>query len=329
MKSINKKCNATIVYLSRKQDINDLKKSLILLYRFFIKKYNYPIIIFNDDFTEKDERSVLSINPNIQFEKIEFKIPPWIDKKKPFKTKWSIGYRHMCRFYSGEFYKLDIMKNYDWYWRLDSDSFIHSKIPYDIFKFMEREGYIYGYLGRTLNDGEEVVEGLWNLTKEYIQNNDIKPKFLHKFKDKVGNWDYSMYYTNFEISKLEFWRSDKYMNYYNHLDQNGGIYYHRWGDNVIHLLAISIFLDEKKVHCYKDIDYSHGYFRPNRHFRLYTLVKKYNLQKKLIKYRLYIIKNSKIYDILNKHLISKVVEILNKYINYKKIQDDVYCINYA
>ena len=147
--------------------------------------------------------------------------------------------------------------------------------------------------------------------------------------DNSGTWDCSMCYTNFEISKLNFWRSNEYMKYFNFIDQNGGIYYNRWGDNVIHLLGISMLVDENKVYCFKDIDYSHGYFRPNQHYRLYSLVKKYDFQKKLLKYRLYIIKNSKIYDILNRYIIFKLVEILNKYMNYKKIQKDVYCINYA
>lgn len=259
-----KKLDAVILYLSRRQDIQNLKKSLKLLYKFFNKKFKYPVLIFHDDFTKQEENSLLKINKNIKFENVEFKIPPWIDQNKSFKTDFSMGYRHMCRFFSGELYKNDAIKNYDWYWRLDSDSFIHSDINYDIFNFMDKKGFIYGYLGQVLKDIPNAVEGLWDLTKRYIQIHNIKPKFLQKYLDNNGSWDRSLYYTNFEVSKLDFWRSDEYMKYYNYIDQNGGIYYNRWGDHVIHFLALSIFIDENKIYCFKDIDYSHQSFRPNK-----------------------------------------------------------------
>jgi alpha 1,2-mannosyltransferase len=31
----------------------------------------------------------------------------------------SLSYRHMCRFNSGFFYRLDVMKKYDFYWRVE------------------------------------------------------------------------------------------------------------------------------------------------------------------------------------------------------------------
>ncbi|MFX0072857.1 MAG: hypothetical protein ACFFAO_17405 [Candidatus Hermodarchaeota archaeon] len=260
---MSKNCNAVIIYLSRKQDIKDLKKSLNLLDKYFNKKYTYPIIIFHDDFSDEDKNFFLDKYPNLKFEYIKFKIPPWIDRNKIFPG--NIGYNHMCRFFSGELFKHKAIKKYEWYWRLDSDSFFHSKIKYDIFKYMEKNNYIYGYLGeRLLKDSPDFVIGLWELTEKYIKNKDINPKYLHEYLDEGGKWDRSLYYTNFEVSNLNFWRSDEYQDYYNVIDKNGGIYYNRWGDASIHLLAVSVFVDKNKVYCFKDIDYSHQDFRPNR-----------------------------------------------------------------
>lgn len=318
---------AVIIYLSRSQDLNDLLKSVKLLYRNFNNKYNYPVIIFNDDFSSNEKNKVIKINPNIKFENLKFELPPWINLNKPFKTKWSVSYRHMCRFFGGEIYKLSIMKNYDWYWRLDSDSFIYSEIKYDIFKFMEKEGYVYGYIGKILKDGPHLVEGLWDLTKEYIQNKNIKPKFLNNYLDSRGIYDNSLYYTNFEISKLDFWKSNEYMDYYNCIDYNGGIFYNRWGDHIIHFLALSMFIDKKKIHCFKDIDYSHHIFRPNKNYRFYTLLKKYNVQNKSNKY-LINIKQHKLYSILNLYIIPKLIDFINYFLNYNLIKLKVYCNKY-
>jgi len=262
---MSKRCNAVIIYLSRKQDINDLKKNLRQLHKYFNKNYKYPIIIFHDDLSEGDEKIFLKKYSNIKFEYIKFEIPSWIDKNKSIFSPKHIGYKNMCRFFSGELFKHKAIKKYDWYWRLDSDSFFHSYINYDIFKFMKKKNYVYGYLGENLiKDKPNVVKGLWDLTKKYIMDNNIQPTYLYEYLDNDGNWDRSLYYTNFEISNLDFWRSNEYMKYFNTIDKNGGIYYHRWGDHVIHFLALSMFVDKNKIYCFKDIDYSHQHFRPNK-----------------------------------------------------------------
>ncbi len=261
---MNKKCNGTIIYLSRKKDIKDLMKSIKLLHKNFIKRFAYPIIIFNDDFTENDKYSILEIYSNIKFKVIKFEIPSWLDSNR-VNAFWpkALGYKHMCRFFSGELFKDEALRIYDWYWRLDSDSYIHSKIKYDIFKFLEENGYIYGYIGMILNDSPSVTKGLWTFIKTYIEENNIKPTFLNEYLNENKEWNRSLYPTNFEISNFNFWRSEKYLKFYNAIDKNGGIFYHRWGDHVIHFLALSIFVKKDKIYCFKDIDYSHQDFRPN------------------------------------------------------------------
>jgi hypothetical protein len=34
---------------------------------------------------------------------------------------WMVSYHHMCRWNSGFFYKHPILKDYDWYWRVEPD----------------------------------------------------------------------------------------------------------------------------------------------------------------------------------------------------------------
>jgi alpha 1,2-mannosyltransferase len=37
-----------------------------------------------------------------------------------------------------------------------------------------------------------------------------------------------MYYTNFELTSLAFWRSDAYRDFFDFLDKSNGIYMHRY-----------------------------------------------------------------------------------------------------
>ena len=261
---------AAIFYLvrSKPKDIADLKRSLSLLDVNFNNQFNYPVIVFHEDFTEtlmEDIRE--ATRSNLQFEIVKFEIPSFLNKDEVPEFVYAgdfgfpIGYRHMCRFMSSLVFQHPATKDYDYLWRLDTDSFILDTVDYDVFKFMHDNNYMYGYM-YIEKDHPSVVEGLWGITKEYIKAHNIKPTFLHKFMSN-GEWNRSYYNTNFEISNLDFWRSNEFLNYFNHLDRAGGIYKYRWGDHVIHLLAISMFMPENKVHKFSDIPYQHQSFVNN------------------------------------------------------------------
>jgi hypothetical protein len=54
-------------------------------------------------------------------------------------------YRHMIRWYSLLLYPYAASLGYRYVMRLDDDSYIHSRIGYDLFGFMETHGLIYGF----------------------------------------------------------------------------------------------------------------------------------------------------------------------------------------
>ncbi len=264
-----KSVKAAIVYLARSKsgDIANLKCSLSLLDVNFNDKFKYPVIIFHEDINENLMKKIReATRSKVQFEKVIFEIPDFLNKEEIPELVYvggdcfSMGYRHMCRFFSGIIFHHPALKDYDYYWRLDTDSFLLDKIYYDVFQFMQERNLEYGYIN--IFKDEPTSKGLWDTTKKYIEDNNIKPEFLHKFTSN-GAWDRSYYYTNFEISKLDFWRSDEFMNYFEYLDRSGGIYKYRWGDHVIHLLAISMFVPENKVHRFSDIAYQHQGFINN------------------------------------------------------------------
>lgn len=44
----------------------------------------------------------------------------------------------------------------------------------------------------------------------------------------ASHFPLSTVWSNFEIGDLNFWRSDAYMAFFEHLDSTGGFYYERW-----------------------------------------------------------------------------------------------------
>jgi alpha 1,2-mannosyltransferase len=82
---------------------------------------------------------------------------------------------------------------------------------------------------------------------------------------------------------MEFWRSEAYMAYFEHLDQQGGFYYEvrfpsslfptsampvltsqlvimfkqRWGDAPVHTIGAALFQSADRIHFFRDIGYQH------------------------------------------------------------------------
>lgn len=65
------------------------------------------------------------------------------------------------------------------------------------------------------------------------------------------------FWSNFEIARLDFFRSKEYQDYFETLDRSGGFWKERWGDAPVHSLAAGLFLSPEQVHYFRDIGYRH------------------------------------------------------------------------
>lgn len=253
-----------ILYLARssKEDLNDFNKSLSLLETNlipFIKEVD--LVVFCEESFE-EYKSKVETQLKIKYQLIEFDVPDYpkeiadnIPEFFPHPTHgngpvawghpgFSMGYRHMCRFFSGEMYNFDILKQYDYYLRLDTDSFIHTPLNYDIFEWAKTNDCYYGFIAPAVQqDNEKVVEGLWDYVREQYPNN---------IPDRL------MFYTNFELGKTSWFLTSEYMNFYNYVDKCGGIYTKRWGDAPIKFLGINLFMDQKNIIPVQGFTYQHG-----------------------------------------------------------------------
>lgn len=243
-----------IVYLLKNsyKDINLIKQSLNLLDINFNNSYKYPVVIFHEDLTEKRMQEIRkSSNSNIIFEKVHFEIPSYVDKNSVPEYLYADGYRfgigcrHLGRFFSYDAYNHPVFKDYNYVWRLDADSFIMGKIDYDVFQYMEDNKIIFGYMV-VLIEPEVFRKNFLETVSAYFKK-DIK-------------WNGECYYGNFTISNLDFWRSKEYTDYYNYIDGMGGIYKYRWGEQMLHYIAVQMFLKENQIHKFDDIPYRHQAF---------------------------------------------------------------------
>jgi hypothetical protein len=49
-------------------------------------------------------------------------------------------------------------------------------------------------------------------------------------------------YNNFEVSHVSIWKTRLYQSFIQAVDENGGIYTHRWGDAPLHTIGTPLYL---------------------------------------------------------------------------------------
>jgi hypothetical protein len=220
-----------------------------LLHRNFNKKFNYPVLIFHEGNILSSHQNVISkITPNIKFIDVSncaFEMP--IDLPLDWQTQ--IGYKHMCRFYALQIYEL--LSEFDYFLRLDDDSYIESQIRYDMFEFMIKGGFEYGYIHKEMDYHQDTIETLPQFTRNYIQKNNIK------INCDLEDIDTHYFYSNFMITKIDFWLRTEVQNFLKAIDNSLGIYQYRWGDHIIQTHAIKMFSQRERIYHFKDFHYFH------------------------------------------------------------------------
>ncbi|KAF2822166.1 alpha-1,2-mannosyltransferase Kre5 [Ophiobolus disseminans] len=65
------------------------------------------------------------------------------------------------------------------------------------------------------------------------------------------------FWSNFEIARLDWFRSKEYNDFFELMDRSGGFWMERWGDAPIHSLAAGALLSPKDLHYFRDFGYRH------------------------------------------------------------------------
>ncbi|KAJ2678663.1 hypothetical protein GGI25_002251 [Coemansia spiralis] len=193
--------NGAIVVLVRNSELDGLRKSMRMFEDRFNRKFKYPYVLLNDqNFTQEFRDGIAAITNNeVRYGMLDGNYwnyspsvtPEETEKKLQFnKNRYlyggSLSYRFMCRFQSGLFYKHPLVRDLDWYWRLEPDVEYYCDIDYDPFVFMRDNGIKYGFTIAP-REGRRTVETLWNTTRSWIkENTDLLPeKSLVNWKGEI------------------------------------------------------------------------------------------------------------------------------------------------
>jgi len=243
------------------------------------------IILHEKDYDEKSKQEIIqsvreSCRSLISFKEIDendFVVPSHINMEKlkeivaiqPVPYWRSIRYRQMCYFWVKHFIKYT--EGFDYVMRLDDDSLIEENIQKDIFETMVNKNLVYvsnilhvdcglcnygmkDMFKQLFPDKLETIDKGFFVDSKLSDNNEVFSKFK-KVYEIVNDKSYTqtefktemplMYYNNFFATSTEFWKQENVKELINKIDENGGIFYYRYGDAPIQTLLVTLLSPDK------------------------------------------------------------------------------------
>lgn len=222
------------------QAVADGVRSLALLKANYLDRFPTPVLLFHEAGLTEEMKRRLSAEVDAQFVPVDFSSYPH-GAADPAGS-WSLGYLNMCRFFANEVFHHPALEPFDYYCRLDTDSFILVPVAYDIFKRAADVRAFYGFVNDALCAPPEYCGGFSDALRRF----GVTPS-------REGG----LYYTNFEVCYLPWFRTDPWRTFFAFIDTEDGIYAHRWGDHLIRYAGVKALMPTDRVLHYTDIAYSH------------------------------------------------------------------------
>ncbi|KAL9623420.1 MAG: hypothetical protein Q9160_002313 [Pyrenula sp. 1 TL-2023] len=274
--SSGERANATFVTLARNSDLWEIARSIRQVEDRFNRKYHYDWVFLNDKEFDDTFKAVTTslISGKTHYGVIpeeHWSFPKWIDEDKARKVREdmaqrkiiygdSISYRHMCRYESGFFFRHDLMKKFEWYWRVEPSIELFCDIDYDPFIFMKKNQKKYSFV-LSLYEYVETIPTLWDSVKTFMKKHPehvAESNSMSFLSDDNGDtYNHCHFWSNFEIGNLDWLRSPAYVDYFSSLDHDGGFFYERWGDAPVHSIGAALLLPKEQIHFFDDIAYYH------------------------------------------------------------------------
>lgn len=242
--------------------LSKLNKSLELLYANYVYHHPTDVIIFYDRFNSPDEETIFALSrnrPNLQFRSLDNKwwsLPYGLLDWDVITNSWSrpafsVGYRKMMRWFAILLYPYLQDEGYTHCMRLDDDSYILSKIDYNLFDYMRQHKKRYGFR----NTVWERDESLDALIDEYLihHTNETTQDLINSYKQGRGVG----FYNNFFIADISFFTSPPASTLLRIIDESKLIFTHRLGDLVIQSAVVRLFLRPEGLWWFRDFTYEH------------------------------------------------------------------------
>jgi hypothetical protein len=256
------KLNACINYLSSRTVC--IKPSLDSLWKNYNYKHNYPVYVyyFDDIYDSENLRKEIcsSNDQNVIFRSVPYKTPSFIEQEDLFYNRrdiwyvrnrfpiWRKGYLHMINFKCNLLnYENTDFHKYDYILMHDDEAGYLEEMQFDPFEVIKNKDNLMGaYWFRNraengISQGNiDTTIGLWDLTKKFIHDKNLEIKSLELkslFNDPMAHHNINgLPILGTYVIKTKMFDTKLWKDWLKTINESGGIYRYRWGDNDIYTL---------------------------------------------------------------------------------------------
>lgn len=270
-KNNGKRIKATFLTVCSNDDVYKIAETMVNVEYRFNSKYHYDWVFLNSEPIEFNPEFIRVVK-DLSSGRVKFGHPSSTEWKFPLdtgidselslknrkqmafdgiKNGFDLQYRFKVRYWLKYFQNHELLKDYDYYMRIEPGSNMLCDLNYDIFKFMKTNNKIYGFLS-TFKELEKGKEGLWSKVVEFIKNNEVSKESNFKFLDSESdnkiykehlNFSTCTFFTDFEIGDLNYFRNNlDYRKFIDYIDSTNGIFYETWTDSIIKTIGLSLLI---------------------------------------------------------------------------------------
>lgn len=166
-----------------------------------------------------------------------------------------IGYRAMCRLYSGRLQNHGMLRDFQYYMRLDDDSFFTSDLSFDPFVKMKTMKLQYAY--RRQAQDSWGIKRMWELALPYMNAESLRNM---RQMGMISGPEYTgaQPYNNFHVASVEMFQRPTWQRYMRDTERAFGFFKYRFGDANVHAIAMGMLLQPKEVDVWNNLPYAHN-----------------------------------------------------------------------
>mmetsp|Transcript_23227 Transcript_23227/g.74781 ORF Transcript_23227/g.74781 Transcript_23227/m.74781 type:complete len:562 (-) Transcript_23227:190-1875(-) len=223
-----------------------LMSSLPYLEHNFIRHYRHEVCILHTGLDRAAMTSIAElVDTRVHFADIrrQYLPPDWLEQQRagnPARVfchcgelRWGDEYCTMNRFFLVTFFEVELLREFDWWFRLDSDTYVVKPFPTDPFVLAASTGVDFMHIGTggMEYDYEPCTVGLAEAVEKY------KGEF--GISNNVTEWINSRWQGQFMLGRLAWFRREVPQQFFHYFDREdvGLMYYHRLADqNLLPLL---------------------------------------------------------------------------------------------
>lgn len=263
-----------IIVLCRESEAGDMAKTMASFDGAYNAKHRHDYVVFTDEPWSAGAMATLTgaTASRVRFALLtaaEWGMPSWVDRRNFSHVLSTAGYygntesyRKMCRFFAGPVFTTEVLREYEFAWRLDSHVRYLCDIVDDPIARMRGSSAVYGFAMR-MKEKMDTIPSLWPTLEAYAAEKGLAAHARDQWDVTIpgANMDSGCHYwNNFEITRLSFFRGARYQDLFSYLDHAGGFFYERWGDAPVRSWALILLADKRDVVWFEEVGYQHPWW---------------------------------------------------------------------